>query len=60
MSPTPRQYAEIGDFPGLTTNADGPDIPPGAALEQVNMMSNRKGELTARPGLLPVLFEDEP
>ena len=31
MAPLPRNYTDIGDFPGLVTNADGPEIPTGAA-----------------------------
>lgn len=59
MSPNTNKWLEIGDFPGLVTNADGGGVPPGAAEEQINLMSNRVGELTSRPGLLLVTFEDE-
>lgn len=59
MAPLPRNYTDIGDFPGLVTNADGPEIPTGAADVQINLMSNRVGELTARPGLTQVQFEGE-
>lgn len=59
MAPAPRNYTEITDFPGLVSNADGSEVPPGAADEQVNLMSHKVGELTARPGLIPVTFEDE-
>jgi hypothetical protein len=57
MAPQPRNFTEIGDFPGLVTNADGPDVPSGAAEVQINLMSNRVGELTTRPGLTQVQFE---
>lgn len=59
MNQYPKQWIDIGDFPGLVTNADGGGVPPGAAEEQINLMSNRVGELTSRPGLIQVTFEDE-
>jgi hypothetical protein len=47
----------VRDFPGLLTDADPNDLPPGAAREQVNCASERPGELRARRGYKVVRFE---
>lgn len=59
MAPTSKQYIELDDFPGLVTNLDGSSIPPAAASIQLNLLPNRVGELTGRPGLAVVSFEDD-
>lgn len=46
------------DFPGMMTNVDPLDIPEGAARVQVNLTSDRPGELAVRPGAKQVAFED--
>jgi len=48
------------DFPGLTTNVDQRDIPPGAADFQVNMCCIVLGELTMRLGYREVAFDTTP
>ncbi|GEM_PF-5365200 len=45
------------DWPGLASNADPLDLQPGAAQEQDNCYSPRAGELRARQGLRPVVFD---
>lgn len=47
------------DFPGLITNSDSSDIPPGAAEIQVNITCVRFGELQVRRGLRQIVFEGE-
>lgn len=48
---------EIMDFPGMITNLDERDLPPGAASEQVNVCSLIGGELQVRRGIREVTFE---
>jgi hypothetical protein len=45
------------DFPGILTNVDPRDLPPGAAEEQINMLSIVSGELRVRAGIQEVTFE---
>lgn len=59
MGQPARQAVEIRDFPGLATEPDALDIPPGAAIVQSNMQCVREGQLSSRPGLRPVSFEEE-
>ena len=59
MSPQPKTFTDMADFVGLVTNAEGDSLPPSAADKQTNLMSNRIGELTSRPGLVQVTFEGE-
>lgn len=59
MAPQSRQFIELDDFPGLFTNLDGSQTPPAAAAVLTNLLPNRVGEMTSRPGLQPVVFEDE-
>jgi hypothetical protein len=59
MSPQPKSFTDISDFVGLVTNAEGDSLPPSAADKQTNLMSNRIGELTSRPGIIQVTFECE-
>lgn len=54
----PPATVTMGDFPGLMTNVDPRDLPPGAAYEQVNCCSIITGELTVRAGLRQVSFEN--
>ena len=61
MTPQPKAVAAITDWPGLYTNS-GPSSggrPPGTAEVQQNLQSTRPGELSTRPGLQPVRFDDE-
>lgn len=61
MKPDPKGVAAIMDWPGLFTNS-GPSAggrPPGTAEMQTNLQCVREGELTTRPGLQPVQFDDE-
>lgn len=48
----------LSDFRGLMTNADPHDLPPGAAIKQVNATSFRDGELRCRGGCKELSFED--
>lgn len=41
---------------GLVTNASPYAIPPGAAVEQVNLTTHVPGQLTSRNGMRPVAF----
>jgi hypothetical protein len=41
---------------GLVTNASPYAIPPGAAVEQLNLATNIPGQLTSRNGMRPVAF----
>ena len=46
----------IPDWPGLVTHSDRRDVPPGAGSVQVNLQSERPGEMRVRRGLMPVFF----
>lgn len=46
------------DFPGLATNIDPHDLTPGSAQVQVNVTSNRPGELRTREGWRRVKFDE--
>lgn len=59
MKPVDRNYIELDDFPGLVTNLDGSQTPPAAGAVVKNLNVNRVGEITSRPGFVPVVFEDE-
>ena len=58
MREPPRPRIVISDFPGLTSNFDPRDLPPGAAQEQINATSETVGELRVRLGMRPVTFEE--
>lgn len=45
---------EISQWPGQFSDADPLTIPPGAAQDQINMMSLVPGELSCRKGLQPI------
>ena len=53
-----KQSVELRDFPGLVTNLDPHDLPPGAAQVQINVVSIVSGELQVRLGIKEVTFED--
>lgn len=59
--PVSRANAVVRDFAGLVTNAGPVAVDPnqGAMAELVNLSPARQGELTTRPGLRPVSFDDE-
>jgi hypothetical protein len=46
----------IDKWAGLVTNASPYSIPPGSAVEQVNLQCLVPGKLTARPGLQAITF----
>ena len=46
----------IEKWPGIITNASPYAIPPGAAVEQVNLQCIVPGKVTVRPGLQAVTF----
>lgn len=59
--PVSSSAVRVREFPGLFSNR-GPDAPrelPGAARDQTNLAVQRAGELQARPGLRPVLYDSE-
>lgn len=53
----PKASVNIPDFPGLITNVDPRDTPPGAAEVQVNICCIRQSVLIVRGGLRQVTFE---
>ena len=58
--PVSRATVQVRDWPGLVTNTGpmaGGDA--GTAVEQTNLRANVPGELSARPGLRAVAFDDE-
>lgn len=56
--PKPAQPVVVAtDFPGMMSDVDPRDIPPGAAEEQVNLCSMVQGELRVRLGVLEVSFD---
>lgn len=59
MAPQSKQYVELDDFPGLVTNADGSQISPASADICYNLICNRIGEITSRPGFVTVTCEDD-
>lgn len=56
-SERPKSRIELKEFPGISVSVDEFDLPPGVAAEQINVRSDRVGELTSRGGMLPVTFE---
>lgn len=59
MGQPARVSTEIRDFPGMATDIDPHDTPPGMAEEQVNVQSSRPGTLEVRPGYRFVTFEED-
>lgn len=53
-----RVRVSITDFPGLINNQDPMDLPPGAAVKQVNATSDVPGRLSVRKGYQLVTFEN--
>jgi hypothetical protein len=53
----PQASVEVLDFPGMYSDADPNDLPPGAMQVQVNAQSTVMGELNLRPGYREVSFE---
>ena len=53
----PKSAVIIREFPGLSLSVDEFDLQPGVAADQVNIRSERVGEMTSRGGMLPVSFE---
>ena len=58
MAQKPDRTVEIRQFPGLINNLDPNDIPPGAAIIQVNVHSIVEAELATRGGYRTVTFEN--
>lgn len=60
MKPSSRANALVTDYAGLRLNG-GPSAPAadGAAAELVNLSPLRPGELAAREGYRPVVFDAE-
>jgi hypothetical protein len=46
----------IDKWAGLATNASPYSIPPGSAVQQVNLQCLVPGKLSVRPGLTPITF----
>ena len=46
----------IDKWAGLTTNASPYSIPPGSAVQQVNLQCLVPGKLSVRPGFSPITF----
>lgn len=59
MGQPARTAVDIRDFPGMMTNVDANDTPPGASAEQVNATSQKEASLTVRGGLRLVSFEED-
>jgi hypothetical protein len=53
----PRATVAIRQWLGLTTHADPFDLPPGMAVDQVNIRSSRIGEIVTRGGFKVVSFD---
>lgn len=53
----PRAAVEMTDFPGLVLDVEPHDLPPGAAVTQVNVTSENIGSLTSRKGFVVLNFE---
>ena len=58
MSDQPQKSVSIRQFPGLVTQADPHDTNPGAASVQINIRSDRPGELNVRRGMRLVEFDE--
>lgn len=59
MGQEAKAAVEIRDFPGIDTQTDPHDSPPGTAEVQVNATSGRQAVLVVRGGLARVSFEAE-
>lgn len=58
MQPSTPPTVKVWDFGGLVTRPDADDIPMGAATLQTNMTCIKASELSLRPGLRQVNFEE--
>ena len=57
MSDRPRKSVEIREFPGLVSNLDPTDIPPGYGIVQTNVTCVVEAEMDTRGGYRVVSFE---
>ena len=57
MSDRPRKSVEIREFPGLVSNLDPNDIPPGYGTVQTNVTCVVEAEMNTRGGYRVVSFE---
>lgn len=53
----PSDSVSIRDFPGLVSNMDPHDVPPGSGIVQVNACSLIPGQLTVRRGTAVLKFD---
>lgn len=58
MADRPTAQIVARDFPGMVIAVDPDDLPPGAAELQVNLQSDRAGELRTRPGFRKLAFDE--
>ena len=57
-APNAREEASATDFQGQISSSGSQAKTPGVAALQINLVANVVGELTVRPGLKVVTFED--
>jgi hypothetical protein len=53
----PLSMIAIQDFLGQVSNMDKHDVPPGAAVEQVNMACTKIGQMQVRGGYRVITYE---
>ena len=58
MGQPAKQAVELRRFTGMTSNADPHDIGGDRAVVQVNLMSQKPGELIVRRGLRELKFDE--
>ena len=58
MAEPAKPAVTVVDFPGIATNIDERDLPPGAAEDQLNMTCIEVGEMRTRQGLREVIFSE--
>lgn len=58
MNERPQSVTLINDFQGQQSNVDPGDCNDGAMVQQVNMMTVVRGQLTTRGGLKRVTLEE--
>lgn len=58
MNERPQSVTLINDFQGQQSNVDPGDCTDGAMVQQVNMMTVIRGQLTTRGGLKRVTLEE--
>jgi len=59
MAEQNRAWVQIRDFQGINLNADPQDLPPGQAVDQVNVTCLKEGQIETRGGFRFVEFEDD-